>query len=98
MNARTRNTFSIVLAGEAALLAACGSRGVEGKYCDSTSTFNAEFKDGKAYIAMGAYTVDGTYKIEGDIIIATGDFLPMLPHTLASPLTRTTRLTPRTTP
>ena len=83
MNARTRNTFlSIVLAGGAALLAACGSSGVEGKYRDSTGTFNAEFKDGKAYIAMGAYTVEGTYKIEDDKIIATGDFGLMLPHTL----------------
>ncbi len=55
MNARTRNTFlSIVLAGGAAVLAACGSSGVEGKYRDSTGTFNAEFKDGKAYIAQGA--------------------------------------------
>jgi len=76
-----RMLLSFVLAG-AALLAACGSGGVEGKYRDSTGTFNAEFKGGKAYIAMGSYTVDGTYKIEGNKIIATGDFGMMLPRTI----------------
>jgi hypothetical protein len=60
----------------------CGSS-AEGKYRDPSGTINAEFKDGKAYIALGAYAVDGTYKIEGDKIIATGDFGLMLPHTVA---------------
>jgi hypothetical protein len=51
--------------GNHCIAVACGSGGVEGKYRDSSGTFNAEFKHGKAYIAMGAYAVDGTYKIEG---------------------------------
>jgi len=41
----------------------CG-KSAEGKYRDPTGSINAEFKDGKAYIALGAYAVDGTYKIE----------------------------------
>jgi hypothetical protein len=65
-----------VLAG-ACLAVGCGG-GAEGKYRDPSGTINAEFKGGKAYIAMGAYAVDGTYKIEGDKIIARGDFGMML--------------------
>jgi hypothetical protein len=57
----------------------CGSS-PEGKYRDPSGSINAEFKDGKAYIALGAYAVDGTYKIEGDKIIATGNFGMMLPN------------------
>lgn len=60
---------------------ACGSK-VEGKYRDPSGTINCSFEDGKAYIGLGAYAVDGTYKIEGDKIIATGDFGMMLPHTI----------------
>ncbi len=36
----------------------------------------------KLTLPRALYTVDGTYKIEGDKIIATGDFGLMLPHTL----------------
>jgi hypothetical protein len=71
---------AILLAG-AALMAACGSS-AEGKYRDPSGTINASFQDGKAYIGLGAYAVDGTYKIEGDKIIASGDFGMMLPHTV----------------
>jgi len=60
------------------LAVACGS-GAEGKYRDPTGTINAEFKDGRAYIALGVYAVDGTYTIEGNKIIAKGDFGPMIP-------------------
>jgi hypothetical protein len=59
----------------------CGG-GPEGKYRDPSGTINAEFKDGKAYVALGGYAVDGTYKIEGDKIIARGDFGMMLPSPL----------------
>jgi hypothetical protein len=62
------------------VLAAGCSKGAEGKYRDPSGTINAEFKDGKAYIALGAYAVDGTYKIEGDKIIASGNFGLMLPN------------------
>jgi hypothetical protein len=81
----TRNTIHrLFLAGTlavATLIAACGS-GAEGKYRDPSGTINASFEDGKAYIGMGAYAVDGTYKIDGDKITATGDFGMMLPHTI----------------
>jgi hypothetical protein len=78
---------------------ACGSGGVEGKYRDSSGSFNAEFKDGKAYIAMGAYAVDGTYKIQGDKLIATGDFGLMLPHTIVFTILKDGTLDPpRDTP
>jgi hypothetical protein len=60
---------------------ACGG-GVEGKYRDPSGTINCSFQDGKAYIGLGMYAVDGTYKVEGDKIIATGDFGLMLPHTI----------------
>jgi len=63
----------------ATLAVACGG-GVEGKYRDPSGTINASFQDGKAYIALGGYAVDGTYKIQGDKIIATGDFGLMLPN------------------
>ena len=83
----------------ALLAAACGSGGVEGKYRDSSGQFNAEFKDGKAYIAMGAYTVDGTYKIQGDKLTATGDFGMMLPHTIVFTILKDGTLDPpRDTP
>lgn len=71
-----RAVLAAVLAG-AGLAAGCGG-GVEGKYRDPSGAINAEFKGGKAYIALGAYAVDGTYKIEGDKIIARGDFGLML--------------------
>jgi hypothetical protein len=65
-----------VLAG-ACLAIGCGG-GVEGKYRDPSGGINVEFKDGKAYIALGAYAVDGTYKIDGHKIIARGDFGMMI--------------------
>jgi len=76
-----RGMLALILA-IAMLGVGCGSGGAEGKYRDASGTFNAEFKDGKAYIAMGSYAVDGTYKIEGHKLIATGDFGMMLPHTI----------------
>ena len=57
----------------------CGSS-PEGKYRDPSDTINAQFKDGKAYIGLGAYAVTGTYKIEGKKIIATADFGMMIPN------------------
>src|ERR1700692_1482333 len=57
----------------------CG-RSPAGKYRDTSGTINAQFKDGKAYIGLGAYAVEGTYKIEGKKIIATGDFGLMIPN------------------
>jgi len=74
-------SFLAFLLATAAFVAACGS-GAEGKYRDPSGSINAEFKDGKAYIGLGSYAVDGTYKIEGDKIIAKGDFGLMLPSPL----------------
>ena len=70
--------LAFILAG-AALAVSCGNS-AEGKYRDPTGSINAEFKGGKAYIALGVYAVDGTYTIEGNKIIAKGDFGLMLPN------------------
>jgi len=61
------------------LATACGNS-AEGKYRDPTGSINCEFKNGKAYIALGVYALDGTYTIEGNKIIAKGDFGPMIPN------------------
>jgi hypothetical protein len=58
-----RGMLAVVLA-IAMLAVACGSGGVEGKYRGSSVTFNAEFKDGKAYIAKGSYAVDGHTRLK----------------------------------
>jgi hypothetical protein len=71
-----RAVLATVLAG-ACLAVGCGG-GVEGKYRDPSGGINVEFKGGKAYIALGGYAVDGTYKIEGNKIVARGDFGMML--------------------
>src|SRR5580692_7717488 len=76
-----RNALLVFVLAAATLAVGCGS-GAEGKYRDPSGTINAEFKDGKAYVALGAYAVDGTYKIDGDKIVARGDFGPMLPSPL----------------
>ena len=76
-----RKALFVLVLVAAGVAIGCGSS-AEGKYRDPTGTMNASFQDGKAYIAMGAYAVDGTYKIEGDKIIASGDFGMMLPHTI----------------
>jgi hypothetical protein len=73
--------LSVALFSLALFSAACGG-GAEGKYRDPSGTINAEFKDGKAYIALGGYAVDGTYTVDGDKIIAKGDFGMMLPSPL----------------
>jgi hypothetical protein len=78
---RVRKTLFAFVLAVASLATACGG-GVEGKYRDPSGSINAEFKDGKAYIALGAYAVDGTYKIEGDKIVARGNFGLMLPSPL----------------
>jgi hypothetical protein len=67
--------FSVITG--AGLAIGCGG-GVEGKYRDPSGGINVEFKGGKAYIALGAYAVDGTYKVEGNKIIARGDFGMMI--------------------
>jgi hypothetical protein len=77
----SRTPFLALLLAVTAFIVACGS-GAEGKYRDPSGSINAEFKDGKAYIGLGSYAVDGTYKIEGDKIIAKGDFGLMLPSPL----------------
>jgi hypothetical protein len=76
-----RNALLVFVLAAATLAVGCGS-GAEGKYRDPSGTINAEFKHGKAYVALGAYAVDGTYKVEGDKIVARGDFGPMLPSPL----------------
>ena len=82
MNCKSmRNALLVFVLALAALAVGCRG-GAEGKYRDPSGTINAEFKDGKAYVALGAYAVDGTYKIDGNKIVARGDFGPMLPSPL----------------
>jgi hypothetical protein len=88
-----RAILTAVLAA-ATLAVACGG-GVEGKYRDPSGTINCSFQDGKAYIGLGMYAVDGTYKIEGDKIIATGDFGLMLPHTIVFTVNKDGSLDPQ---
>ena len=76
-----RKSLLVLVLAASGFAVACGS-GPEGKYRDPSGTINAEFKDGKAYVALGAYAVDGTYKIDGDKIVARGDFGLMLPNPL----------------
>jgi hypothetical protein len=76
-----RKSLLVLVLAASGFAVACGSS-PEGKYRDPSGTINAEFKDGKAYVALGAYAVDGTYKIDGDKIIARGDFGLMLPNPL----------------
>jgi hypothetical protein len=78
-NSSLRKAFLVSTLAFTVLAVGCG-RSAEGKYRDPSGSINAEFKDGKAYIALGAYAVDGTYKIEGDKIIASGNFGLMLPN------------------
>jgi hypothetical protein len=78
-NSRALTTLLVSLLLVLSIAVGCGS-GPEGKYRDPSGTINAQFKDGKAYIALGAYAVDGTYKIDGKKIIARGDFGPMIPN------------------
>ena len=78
-NSWIRKIFLVSALAGAAFVAACGSGGAEGKYRDPSGSINAEFKDGKAYLALGVYAVDGTYKIDGNKIVVTGDFGPMIP-------------------
>jgi hypothetical protein len=81
-NRAFKKAFLAAALAAATFAVACGHGGVEGKYRDPSGTINCSFEDGKAYIGLGMYAVDGTYKIEGDKIIATGDFGLMLPHTI----------------
>ena len=74
----------LILVGLSVLIG-CG-HGIEGKYREPSDTVSAEFKNGKAYIALGVYAVEDTYAIEGNKIIARGDFGLMIP----SPLVFTT--------
>jgi hypothetical protein len=97
-NPSLRKAFLVFVLAGIGFAAACGSS-AEGKYRDPSGQMNAEFKDGKAYIAMGAYAVDGTYKIDGDKIIASGDFGLMLPSPLVFTINKDGSIDPpRSTP
>jgi hypothetical protein len=78
-----KGILALVLAG-ATFAIACGG-GVEGTYRDPTGGITAQFKGGKAYLALGVMDVEGTYTIDGNKIVARGDFGPMI----GSPITFT---------
>src|SRR5215471_9915016 len=70
------------------MLIGCG-HSVEGTYRDPSNMITAEFKNGKAYIAMRGYAVESTYTIQGNTIIAKGDFGMMIPSPWSSLSTTT---------
>lgn len=78
MNPWIRRALLAVLFTGASFMVGCVGSGPEGKYRDPTGTVNAEFKDGKAYLAFGAMAEHGAYKIDGNKIIVTGDLGPMI--------------------
>src|SRR5271154_2683817 len=75
-----RKLLLVSVLAAAILAIGCFGSSPEGKYRDPSGTITAEFKGGKAYLALGVYAVDGTYKIEGNKIIARGDFGMMIPN------------------
>ena len=89
-----KQVFLAAALATALFAVACGSS-VEGKYRDPSGTINCSFEDGKAYIGLGVYAVDGTYKIDGNKIIATGDFGMMLPHTIVFTVNKDGSLDPQ---
>jgi hypothetical protein len=90
---RTSGIFLVCALAAAMFAAACGS-GAEGKYRDPSGQMNAQFQDGKAYIGFGAYTMNGTYKIQGDKIIASGNFGIMFPSPLVFTINKDGSLDP----
>jgi hypothetical protein len=76
-SSRIRKALLVSVLAGICLVVGCG-KSPEGKYRDPSGGITAEFKNGKAYIALGAYTVEGTYKIEGNKIICRGEFGLML--------------------
>ena len=76
---RTLLAFCLLASFSLTLAVGCG-HSVEGTYRDPSNSITAEFKNGKAYIALGAYAVEGTYTIQGNKIIARGDFGLMIPN------------------
>ena|SRR5215471_12835437 len=70
----------LIFAGLTTLIG-CG-HSIEGTYRDPSNMITAEFRNGKASIAMGGYAVEGTYTIQNNKIIAKGDFGIMIPSPL----------------
>jgi hypothetical protein len=68
-----RNALLAVLLAGASLTVGCGLHGPEGKYRDSSGNVNVEFTDGKAYLAVGDTAARGTYTVDGNKIVVTGD-------------------------
>ncbi len=91
---RFKRVFLVAALATGLFAVACGNS-VEGKYRDPSGTINCSFEDGKAYIGLGVYAVDGTYKIDGNKIIATGDFGMMLPHTIVFTVNKDGSLDPQ---
>jgi hypothetical protein len=62
----------------AAFTISCGR--YQGLYRDSSGTISLDLHKGKARLSLGAYTIEGTYKLDGNKIIATGNFGPLIPN------------------
>jgi hypothetical protein len=68
--------LALVLATTFAI--ACGR--YQGLYRDPSSTISVELHKEKILLSLGSYVIEGTYKIDGNKIIATGNFGPLIPN------------------
>jgi hypothetical protein len=68
--------LSLLLAVSFAI--SCGR--AQGLYRDPSGTISVEFKKGKTRLSLGSYVIEGTYKIDGNRIIASGNFGPLIPN------------------
>jgi hypothetical protein len=72
---RSPTIFVVLLA---ALTISCGR--YQGLYRDPSNTISVDLHKNKIRLSLGAYTIEGTYKLDGNKIIATGNFGPLIPN------------------
>jgi hypothetical protein len=77
-NMRTRHLLVAAAVLSALLAVSCGR--YQGLYRDRSGTISLDLHKGKARLSLGAYTIEGTYKLDGNKIIATGNFGPLIPN------------------
>jgi hypothetical protein len=75
---RLRKSLVLPLLLAASFAVSCGRS--QGLYRDPTGTISVEFEKGKTRLSLGAYVIEGTYKIDGNQIIASGNFGPLIPN------------------
>ena len=77
----------------AAFTICCGS--YQGLYRDPSNTISVDLHKNKIRLSLGAYTIEGTYKLDGNKIIASGNFGPSSPTPASSPSMTTAPSTAR---